>query len=330
MNSSKVLALFLLLLLVFPLQARADAKNKTAPPITLTGKVDVLASYLAGAGLEIESRSLPTLVLKVRKGSPAFYGGVDEGDRILEGAIKDNRLYIKIERKGKIYLVKLRAKKAPTPTLTGKDRRQTLKAGHKTGDYHLVILLDRSGSMVHSLGDRGVSRWSWLAKEIKDFAARLEQQDHARFDLGLFNESCVFVPDIDASKTKTLIDSTITTGSTDLLPALAKASRHYQKKAEKKEESRPLLVLVFTDGIDLNQNPPEEGARSALGEFLHSHFPKDRISIVLFQAGFSEEGSRFVSRFNEEAGGSCIKTVLFEKIREKGLYESLPELLQQD
>ena len=330
MNSLKVLALFLLFLLALPLQAQADAKNKAVPPITLTGKVDVLASYLAGAGLEIESRSLPTLVLKVRKGSPAFYGGVDEGDRILEGAIKDNRLHIKIERKGKIYLVKLRAKKAPVPPLTGKDRRQMLKAGQKAGDYHLVILLDRSGSMVHSLGDRGVSRWSWLAKEIKDFAARLEQQDHARFDLGLFNESCVFVPDIDALKTKTLIDRTITTGSTDLLPALAKATSHYQEKAEKKEESRPLLVLVFTDGIGLNQQKPEATTRSALGEFLHSNLEKDRLSIIIFQAGFSEEGSRFVSRLNQEAGGSCIKTVLFDKIREKGLYESLPALLQTD
>lgn len=330
MNALKVLALFMLLWLVLPLQTRADTENKTKPPVTLTGKVDVLASYLAGAGLEIESRNLPTLILKVRKGSPAFYGGVDAGDRILEGAIKDNRLHLKIERKGKIYLVKLRAKTAPVPPLLGSDRRKVLNAEQKAADYHLVILLDRSGSMVHSLGDRGASRWSWLAKEIKDFATRLEQQDHARFDLGLFNESYVFVPDIDAAKTKTLIDGTITTGSTDLLPVLTKATLHYQEKAEKEAVSRPLLVLVFTDGIGLNQDQPETGSKSALGEFLHSHFPKDRLSIVLFQAGFSEEGSRFVRRLNEEAGGSCIKTVLFEKIREKGLYESLPELLGGD
>ena len=204
-RSLSLILLFLLCSLFLPYGAEAEQPSK----ITLTGKVDMLASYCAGSGVKLESRQLPTVVLSVRKGSPAFYAGVAKGDRVLNGSIEGNRFHLWIKRGEKTYLVKLRAKKGEeNQNLKAGTKRIKLSARELSRRFHTIIIADRSGSMVHPLGNSNVSRWSWIAKQIKDYALNLERSGGSGFDLALFNEDVLFKSDISGARVENLIDST--------------------------------------------------------------------------------------------------------------------------
>jgi hypothetical protein len=103
-----------------PLKSVATSKTAATSNSTsktkLYGHVDKLASTIHGAGLKIESLTLPTRITDVRMGSPAFYGGVIKDDTIERMQINGDVLQIAIRRAGKLYGVALKTAPDTQPT----------------------------------------------------------------------------------------------------------------------------------------------------------------------------------------------------------------------
>jgi len=59
-----------------------------ASKIKLHGQINAFGMACVSAGVTPLSTQLPTTVVKVSKGSRAFYAGVLEGDRILQASIE--------------------------------------------------------------------------------------------------------------------------------------------------------------------------------------------------------------------------------------------------
>ncbi|MBA4079339.1 MAG: hypothetical protein C0508_30200, partial [Cyanobacteria bacterium PR.023] len=81
----------------------AQAKSPSSSSITLSGEVNVLAGACAASGITIKDNKLPTVIEKVRMGSAAAYAGLAQGDRVLNGQIGQNKMFLAIERAGKKY-----------------------------------------------------------------------------------------------------------------------------------------------------------------------------------------------------------------------------------
>jgi len=91
------------------------AASNSASKTKLYGRIDKLASTIHGAGLKIESLTLPTRITDVRMGSPAFYGGVIKDDTIERMQINGDVLQIAIRRSGKLYGVALKTAPGTQP-----------------------------------------------------------------------------------------------------------------------------------------------------------------------------------------------------------------------
>src|SRR5580698_9583733 len=83
----------------------SDSSNSTQ--VKLHGKVDVVFGACASAGISISSNMLPAVIDKVRLGSPAYYGNIAAGDKILAGQLTNNRLCLVLERKGQKFSANL-------------------------------------------------------------------------------------------------------------------------------------------------------------------------------------------------------------------------------
>lgn len=92
-------------------QAQEHSYNDTAPkpqaPIKLFGKVDIIGSSCAAAGITLSSNTMPATVDKLRLGSPAFYANIRKSDRVLSAKIDDNKLNLILERDGKRFTARL-------------------------------------------------------------------------------------------------------------------------------------------------------------------------------------------------------------------------------
>jgi hypothetical protein len=76
--------------------------------IKLFGRIDKLSAACAAAGVLLESRQMPTRILKVRLGSPASYAGLSVDDQVTAGTISGETMKLSIERNGQIYQVNLK------------------------------------------------------------------------------------------------------------------------------------------------------------------------------------------------------------------------------
>ncbi|GEM_PF-1012285 len=108
----------------------------------LYGHINKLGAVFTSAGLIPQSTQFPTPVLKVRLGSPAYYAGIQAGDRILSGNVGENLLSAKIERNGQIFFVKLRAKTDTLGPLQAKTPEQIHRMG--LGDFDITFIVDHS------------------------------------------------------------------------------------------------------------------------------------------------------------------------------------------
>lgn len=97
-----LLVLFFSLLIFGAAQAAPPAK---APPklekgAVLKGSINQLLYLCSTAGITLNGESLPSIVTKIRLGSPAAYYGVQEKDKVELASIENNLLKLELERDG--------------------------------------------------------------------------------------------------------------------------------------------------------------------------------------------------------------------------------------
>lgn len=247
----------------------ADKKSGTigqasaaVKPITLTGHVNVLAGACAAAGITIEATTLPTMITKVRIGSPAYYAGVAENDKVLQGQLDQNTMMLRIERGGKQYTVSLRytpdnlmvrkpkadkVEKLPVQPKQVRLAAEATKAAdwQKLKEYDITILLDSSGSMGSRLSAVNESKWEWCQDEIYNLAQEAEKLGSGTFDLCPFASSYQLTTDCNAEKCMRVLQGVRFGGGTNLAGPLNDVLENRMGKPH----SKPLLIIVITDGL---------------------------------------------------------------------------------
>ncbi len=305
--------------------SRDKEENDSKGKIKLYGHVDSLAEYCVGSGIMLESRQLPAKILKVRPGSPAFYAGVCADDTVLKGNVTGNRFSLNISRKGKEYLVSLRARADNKPIQN--INRESNKLNDSTDwqelrKYDVTILLDRSGSMTRDLGNKDLTRWQWVQPEINGFARSIEKNCGSRMTLGLFNEDYQLLNHATADEITRAVDRTIPVANTDLSGVLKAALDAYRKGDRKK----PMLLAIISDGLTANQ----PRVKSILGAAIAELAPEDKLRVVVFQTGYTNEGAIFFADLTKTAGAKkTIMMLLFDDLTEKGLLGGLLEAIRK-
>lgn len=240
---------------VVPPASHQAQRSTIAPsPSLLHGQVDYLAYQLNGAGLQIESKKLPTVITQVRMGSPAYFAGVCAQDKLLSCTIQKDRLEIAISRNGKMYGVQLRTAapspdRAPVTATPGAPRSQTASNLTESEtkvlkESNFAILVDASGSMDNSVDSSGKSRWKWCSENISDFADVAESIAGRKIMLVPFNDKYDIRRNCNSESIRALFEQEVARGGTNIAAPLEAVIKEYL--ASKSPE--PLIVAVITDG----------------------------------------------------------------------------------
>jgi Mg-chelatase subunit ChlD len=253
--------------------------SPTSSSITLSGEVNVLAGACAASGITIKDNKLPTVIEKVRMGSAAAYAGLAEGDRVLNGQIGENKMFLAIERAGKKYTVALQytpdnlaadaareaARKNPSLKLsaavTTPEQERKLEAARILAaaatesvdwrtlkNYEIVVMVDSSGSMDDMLNSPPMTKWEWCSKEIVSLAKEAERLGSGGFTLCTFESDHEIFTNCTAANVRQFLRNRHPGGGTNLATPLNEVIDRHFKNANRK----PLLVVVITDALVSN------------------------------------------------------------------------------
>lgn len=256
----------------------AQSSNQSSS-ITLSGEVNVLAGACAASGITIKDNKLPTVIEKVRMGSAAAYAGLAANDRILNGQIGQNKIFLAIERGGQKYTVALQytpdnlaadaareaARKNPSLRLaTGaktSEEERKLEAARILAaaatesvdwstlqNYEIVVMVDSSGSMDDKLISPPLTKWEWCSKEIYSLAKEAEKLGSGGFTLCTFETDHEIFTNCTAARVRQILHNHKPGGGTDLATPLTEViDRHF-----KNSKRKALLVVVITDALVSN------------------------------------------------------------------------------
>jgi len=272
---------------------QSQAKDAPPPPassVKLRGGISALAGACAGAGITIEASTLPTTITKVRLGSPAAYGGILDGDQLLQGTIGSNTMQLLIERGGKKYSLNLRYTPdnlAATKQST-KDKLRLSAEATKSSDwktlkqYNIDLLIDASGSMQGYLANSGESKWQWCLEQIYSFAREAQTLGNGPFDFCTFQNEHQLKKNCTADQAKQIMTTTQPFGGTNLSAPLEEILTERLAKPN----ARPLLVVIVTDGMP-NLGPPVEQVIISACKNLKSD---TQVKILFLQIGNDSAG----------------------------------------
>jgi Mg-chelatase subunit ChlD len=212
-------------------------------------------------------------------GSAAAYAGLVAGDRILNGQIGQNKMFLAIDRGGKKYTVALQytpdnlaadaareaARKNPSLKLSGgvtsPEQERKLEAARVLAaaateavdwrtlkEYEIVVMVDSSGSMDDKLTSPPMTKWEWCSKEIYNLAKEAERIGSGGFTLCTFETDHEMFANCTAANVRQLLQSRHPGGGTDLATPLTEVINRHFKNAKRK----PLLVVVITDALVSN------------------------------------------------------------------------------
>ncbi len=309
--------------LMVPLAVEAQKPSETK----LYGQINKLGAIFLSAGVVPQSTQFPTPVLRVRLGSPAYYAGVQAGDHILSGNVGENHLNLKIQRGAQIFLTRLRAKTdnalTPFKPLQSNAPQQTLKMGLK--DFDIAFIVDHSGSMSTPIPGTGKMRWQWIVKQLSDFCEEAEKRASSKFTLCIFNTAHKVWHDLSKNELVNILIQNVTTGDTDLAPAITRVFQDHSLSQSKK----PLLLFVITDGQTLSS---EVNTNLILEYALNN--PKGKLmQVVCIQAGYSDEGAAFITALKRSCAAHgmshAVHGLLFSDVSQNGLLPLVDKYLAE-
>ncbi len=329
------------------------AKTNAQPEVTkvkLFGRVDALSVACSAAGIRLESRQLPTSILKVRLGSPASYAGVLDDDQVISGTISGDTMHLNLKRQGKQYSVALKIRGDGAATLTAGDiqsgskvfssRTKTIQAFNlalheKTRQsdwnvlrqYQIAVVVDQSGSMNDGIGQSDTSRWQWCCKQLESFATEAQRASSQPLSLATFNHEYHIAHKCTAAQIAAIMNASKPNGGTEFAGPLKQVIDDYWRTTRQ----QPLLIVMITDGETNSGAAAEQVLRDATSRMTNNN----QIKLVIFQIGDTGDGADFVRRLDHDLvlGGArydIVKAVLFDDLWQNGLRHALLKALQQD
>lgn len=361
-KSLGIMALSLCLCIASQTQLPAGYCQNTAPKRTLLkGQVSELALFCMAAGISLDSLEIKdgqTKVLRVKTGSPAYYCGVLEGDRVSQIVASDDALTLNLTRQNKIYRtkipIKLSAVRArlsqidlpnheketisppikydPTKFIPSKHDKELCKL---LDGYEVVFLVDRSDSMEGGLGigPQDISRWTWCRRELSNFAAFMENCSgsprEAVFKVVPFNGEFQINHAAKPLDLERIFNEITPRGTTNLYAPMQSVIQDYfddHALAAKKG----LLIIVLTDGLPNQGDKVDEliiNTSKMMGR-------SDQVVISLIEVGKTEEADRLFSELDNElvgrgASSDIVGAKHFEEVLRDGLKETIYQALAQ-
>ena len=341
--------------------AQETTRGQTKPrtKLKLYGQVDQFAMMCMAAGISLDDVKLPSRITRVKPGSPAFYGGVNEGDDVISATPGTDSLVLQIERKGRRYLANipinmeaLRLRLALMEKLRNKVESQSKSASSNgcmpqadsrfkalkpyeakldvqrfyraMAPYKLVVLVDRSDSMKAGLGigPEDISRWTWCEHEVKNLTEFCAGKLAGGITVIPFNDVYQVLPNCSAKDLEYMYDNTVPEGSTNIYNPLHAVISEQMRSAP--ENRVPMLIVVLTDGLP-NQGDPLDELIVNASKKIDS--PTDLI-ITFFQIGKTMESDQLLERLDKElvpdgAARDIVKCRYFEELLSIGLKQAL-------
>lgn len=193
-------------------------------------------------------------------------------------------------------------------------------------DFDVELIVDESLSMRRRDCPGGVSRWQWCGMQLQDLSSRLAPFVPRGFTLTTFNGLHKVYPNSTPQNVNQLFDNPLFMPGTRLSRPLTDRLQSYFDN--RRPGSKPLLIVVITDGVPAPKREPYMVAQTLISA---SKIMKDRreVTVVFFQIGGSDGfGRAFLADLDNNlvshgARFDFVKTVSFEELREKGLTEAL-------
>lgn len=239
-------------------QVRAGSEKKGAAAgkaLKLYGRVDELSSTMHGAGLKIESLTLPSRVVKVRMGSPAYYAGMAEEDLIEKMTLNGGTLQVVFRRKDKVYGASIATAPPSEPNQQNTPQRSPATKSPRTvqaqiadwsylKDYDICVLIDRSGSMEDEIEGGRQTKWQWMQTIVRDFALEARQFAGKTLTVLTFNRQFKVTENVTPASLYQVFSGLSPEGGTDLYSPLS----YCLERQARNSSAKPLLVAVITDG----------------------------------------------------------------------------------
>lgn len=322
------------------------AKTLDNTKVKLFGRVDALSAACSAAGIRLESRQLPTTILKVRLGSPASYAGVLDDDQVISGTISGDTMRLNLKRQGRLYSVALKIRPETWPLTAGASTSGSKVNTTKTTQafnlalhektrqpdwnvlrqYQIAVVVDQSGSMNDGIGQSDTTRWQWCCQQLASFASEAQRASSQPLSLATFNHEYRVAHKCTAEQIMMILNASKPNGGTEFAAPLKQIIDDYWRTARK----QPLLIVMITDGETNSGAAAEQVLREATSRMTVSN----QIKLVIFQIGDTGDGADFVRRLDHDlvlsgARYDIVKAVLFDELWQNGLRHALFRALKQ-
>lgn len=339
--------------------AQSPAPKRTV----LRGQVSELALFCMAAGISLDNLQIKdgiTKVVRVKTGSPAYYCGVLEGDKVSQVVATDDALTLSLTRleKGvshtyrtkipiKLSAVRARLAQIELPSHEGDknspplryDPAKFIPSKHDKelckflDNYQVVFLVDRSDSMEGGLGigPQDISRWTWCRRELSNFAAFLENCSgtprETVFSVVPFNGEFEIQKAAKPLDLERIFNKIVPQGSTNLYaPLQAVLNDYFNDRALAAQKG--LLIIVLTDGLPNQGDKVDELIINATKMMGRS----DQVVISLIEVGKTEEADKLFRELDNElvgrgASADIVGARHFEEVLRDGLKETIYQAL---
>ena len=312
----------------------------------LYGHVDEVNYALSAAGVTLDADKLPALVGNVRLGSPAYYGGLAENDKILQGKIQDDKLNLLFERNGKRYSLsvnttpidlskerpKTDGRQIPVLSVVPKDApildvNETEKEKEKRlSNYDVVIVIDTSGSMNFRLSSENATKWEWCANYIHDFSEKMRTLLTGGLTIVTFNNAYDIEQHCSPERVESIFHSTRPVGGTDMASPLSAVLKNYLATSR----ARPLLIAVMTDGMP-NLGPKVE---DVIIDATREMRTPTEIRMTFLEIGEEFDGEKLIKLLDdylvyEGAKYDIVDSLTFNEVRQMGLVDALKHAINE-
>lgn len=118
---------------------------------------------------------------------------------------------------------------------------------NKLVNYNVTILIDKSGSMSETDCPGGKSRWDYVQEFANSITKKAEQFDTDGIDVVMFSGTPKLYENVTSAKVAQIFAENEPNGTTGTAEALKVVFDKYNK-AKAVGTTKPILVMVFTDG----------------------------------------------------------------------------------
>jgi len=314
----------------------APANTVKKSSTKLYGRVDEVNYALKGAGITLDADKLPAFVGNVRMGSPSYYGGLADGDKVLSANISRDKLNLIFERTAKRYSLSLHTTpanlNASRPTAEKKPLDAAISQTPEPDKikvlsrYDVVILVDISASMMEQLETLPKTKWQWCADYVSTFATKSQAAFKTRgITMVPFNAGYHLERNCNPEQVANLFRNTTPRGNTDFGSPLKQLLNEHLVTDRK----RPLIVAVLTDGVP-NRGPKIEQVIIDATKGLRRD---GEVQITFLEIGEEYSGTALLKYLDdylvhEGAKYDVVDAITFDELKNLNLEDALTRVIQ--